>query len=55
MLLIMNSEYFPKQSDSKSHYDPRSVSLGVKPDLGPKTEFILLSDSCGFVDEYYFP
>jgi hypothetical protein len=28
----------------------RPVSLGVKPHLGPKTRFLLLSDSCGFVD-----
>jgi hypothetical protein len=28
----------------------RPVSLGVKPRLGPKTRFLLLSDSCGFVD-----
>jgi hypothetical protein len=26
------------------------VSPGVKPHLGPKTRFLLLSDSCGFVD-----
>jgi hypothetical protein len=26
------------------------VCLGVKPHLGPKTSFLLLSDSCGFVD-----
>jgi hypothetical protein len=28
----------------------RSVCLGVKPHLGPKTRFLLLSDSCEFVD-----
>jgi hypothetical protein len=28
----------------------RPVCLGVKPHLGPKTRFLLLSDSCGFVD-----
>jgi hypothetical protein len=28
----------------------RPVSLGVKPYVGPKTRFLLLSDSCGFVD-----
>jgi hypothetical protein len=28
----------------------RPVYLGVKPHLGPKTRFLLLSDSCGFVD-----
>jgi hypothetical protein len=28
----------------------RPVSLGVKPHLVPKTRFLLLSDSCGFVD-----
>jgi hypothetical protein len=28
----------------------RSVSLGVKPHLGPKTRFLLLSDSYGFVN-----
>jgi hypothetical protein len=28
----------------------RPVSPGVKPRLGPKTRFLLLSDSCGFVD-----
>jgi hypothetical protein len=26
------------------------VTLGVKPRLGPKTRFLLLSDTCGFVD-----
>jgi xanthosine utilization system XapX-like protein len=28
----------------------RPVSLGVKPHLGPKIRFLLLSDSCSFVD-----
>jgi hypothetical protein len=28
----------------------RPVCIGVKPHLGPKTRFLLLSDSCGFVD-----
>jgi hypothetical protein len=28
----------------------RSVSLGVNPQLGPKTRFLLLSHSCRFVD-----
>jgi hypothetical protein len=28
----------------------QSVCLGVKPHLGPKTRFLLLSDSRGFVD-----
>jgi hypothetical protein len=28
----------------------RPVCSGVKPPLGPKTRFLLLSDSCGFVD-----
>jgi hypothetical protein len=28
----------------------RPVSLGVKPLLGPKAKFLLLSDSCGLVD-----
>jgi hypothetical protein len=28
----------------------RPACLGVKPHLGPKTRFLLLSDSCGFVD-----
>jgi hypothetical protein len=28
----------------------RPVFLGVKPHLGPKARFLLLSDSCGFVD-----
>jgi hypothetical protein len=28
----------------------RPVCLGVKPHLGPKTKFLLLSDSYGFVD-----
>jgi hypothetical protein len=28
----------------------RIVSLGVKPHLEPKSGFLLLSDSCGFVD-----
>jgi hypothetical protein len=28
----------------------RPVCLGVKPHLGPKTRFLLLSDSCGLVD-----
>jgi hypothetical protein len=28
----------------------RPVSLRVNPHLGPKTRFLLLSDSCGFVD-----
>jgi hypothetical protein len=28
----------------------RPVSLGVKPHLGPKNRFLLLSGSCGFVD-----
>jgi hypothetical protein len=28
----------------------RPVYVGVKPHLGPKTRFLLLSDSCGFVD-----
>jgi hypothetical protein len=27
----------------------RPVCLGVKPQMGPKTRFLLLSDSCGFV------
>jgi hypothetical protein len=28
----------------------RPVCFGVKPHLGPKTKFLLLSDICGFVD-----
>jgi hypothetical protein len=28
----------------------RTVCSGIKPHLGPKTRFLLLSDSCGFVD-----
>jgi hypothetical protein len=28
----------------------RPVSLGIKPLLGPKTRFLLLPDSCGFVE-----
>jgi hypothetical protein len=28
----------------------RPVCLGAKPYLRPKTRFLLLSDSCGFVD-----
>jgi hypothetical protein len=28
----------------------RPVSLGVKPHLGTKSRFLLLSDCCGFVD-----
>jgi hypothetical protein len=28
----------------------RPVNLGVKPHLGPKTRFLLLSDCCGFVN-----
>jgi hypothetical protein len=28
----------------------RPVSLGVKPYLGPKTRFLLLSDSCGLIN-----
>jgi hypothetical protein len=38
---------------SKFCYDRRSVSRSVlvsSPHLGPKTRFLLLSDTCGFVD-----
>jgi hypothetical protein len=28
----------------------RPIYLGAKPHLGPETRFLLLSDSCGFVD-----
>jgi hypothetical protein len=41
------------ESKSKLCYDRRSVTQSVSvsnPHLGPKTRFILLSDSCGFVD-----
>jgi hypothetical protein len=38
------------QSQSHITTDGQSVILGVKPQLGPKNRFLLLSDSCGFVD-----
>jgi hypothetical protein len=40
-------------SKSQLFYDRRSVGQSVlvlSPHLGPKTRFLLLSDSCGFVD-----
>jgi hypothetical protein len=41
------------ESKSKLCYDRRSVTQSVlvsSPELGPKTRFLLLSDSCGFPD-----
>jgi hypothetical protein len=41
----------PSQSQSQSHIatDGKSVSLGVKPHLGPATRYLLLCDSYGLV------
>jgi hypothetical protein len=49
--IIFNiKEFFVKVKVTLRPTVTRPVSLGVKPHLGSKTMFLLLSDSCGFVE-----
>jgi hypothetical protein len=53
MILALNLLKNDESQSQKFCYDrrpTRPVCLGVKPHLGSKTRFLLLSDSCGFVD-----